>query len=169
MKKEQRKDLHPPSTSLCYIPCFLDVDDSLVGQITTPPHKLEKKRLHTLVVDRSSQVIRVLTLICWVTPVIWLTFEQKQNLNRHATQRFQESFVSIFFMYKYELHSTGTASFQQAYKQRRCLNTSFKTLMYKFWRVQMKWKTSAILILRCIVFHSQDLPGLICLMVCDQR
>ena len=28
VKKEQRKDLHPPSTSLCYIPCFLDVDDS---------------------------------------------------------------------------------------------------------------------------------------------
>ena len=64
--------------------------------------------------------------------MIWLTFEQKQNLNSHATQRFQESFVSIIFMYKYELHSTGTASFQQAYKQRRCLNTSFKTLLTHF-------------------------------------
>ena len=61
-----------------------------------PPVNLRKKRLHTLVVDRSSQLIRVLTLICWVTPVIWLTFEKNKIKIVMQHKDFRKALYQLF-------------------------------------------------------------------------
>ena len=63
---------------------------------TSTPHQPETKRLHTLVVDRWSQLIRVLILICWVTPVIWLTFEKNKIKIVMQHKDFRKALYQLF-------------------------------------------------------------------------